>query len=248
MSTRHRPELGGVGSPTSGRWARRGGFVTLVLVAEWLGHAGSWWLSGGVGPGHALSGPMHSYLGPVGVVLALLAATMSGIIWACLTGLSRWTEAACRALAQAWRADLVLRHQAGAVAESPACERRAGPMQIWGALVSVQLVLYVVQENLELRLLGRPDAGMHVLTAHHGLPLLVHGAVAFGAMLVALLLSERWDEGLARARGVACLYIRLAAPLTPVVAWPGPRRAAARPRTLFGFSFAARPPPGRMVT
>jgi hypothetical protein len=233
---------------TPRRGARWGGFVTLALVGEWLGHGGSWWLSGGVGPGRALSGPMHTYLGPVGVVLAGLAVAMSGLIWWCLARLRRRTDSLRHALAQVWRADPVLGHQAGALADAQAAGRRAGPLQIWGVLAAVQLVLYVVQENLELHLLGLPDAGLHVLTAHHGLPLLVHGTVAFGATIVAVVLSDRWDEHLARARGVARLYVRVAAPLTPVAPWRGPRRPTARPRTLFGFSFAARPPPVWTVT
>ena len=86
-------------------------------------------------------------------------------------------------------------------------------MRIWAALVSVQLALYLVQENLELRLLGLPGAGLHVLTVHHGLPLAVHGAVAFGATVIAVLVADGWGERLARASGVARLYVRLAAPL-----------------------------------
>ncbi len=77
---------------------------------------------------------------------------------------------------------------------------------------------------------------------------MVHGPVGFGATIVAVVMSDRWDERLARARGVARLYLRVAAPSAPVAPYRGPSRPAARPRTLLGCSFAARPAPGRMVT
>ncbi len=237
----------GAGPHSRRRSLLSGGFVLLVLAGEWLGHAGSWWLSGGVGPGRALSGPMHTYLGPVGAVLAVTAVAMSGLIWWCLVRLSRWTESLQRALGRAWRSDPELRDRARALAGPPVHARRAGALQIWATLVSVQLVLYLVQENLELCLLGLPRTGLHVLTVHHGLPVIVHGVVAFAAAVIAVLIADGWGERLARASRMARLYVRLVAPLTPVKPWPGGRRCGATPRGLFGPSFLARPPPGWMV-
>ncbi len=237
----------GVGPAARRRSVLSGGFIALALLGEWLGHAGSWWLSGGVGPGRALSGPMHTYLGPVGVVLAVVAVTMSGLVWAGLARLSRGTRSLHRALSQAWRSDPAVHHQARALARPSAHARRAGPLRIWTALASVQLVLYLVQENLELRLLGLPGGGLHVLSVHLGLPVIVHGAVAFGATVIAVLIVDWWDERVARASGIARLFVRLVAPRPAAMSWPGDRTPPAAPCARFGLSFAARPPPGWMV-
>ena len=219
----------------------------LALAGEWLGHAITWWLSGGVAPGRALSGPMHSYLGPVGAVLALLALVASYLTWRGLQQLARLTASLRRALNRVREPDRDLRDQARSVVESGDAIAPPGPLRLWVGLFSVQVAVYVAQENIEIHLLGLPAPGLHVLTAHSGLPLLVHGVVAFAGAVIAISVLDRWGTHLDEALHVARLYVTLAAPQTPVVAWPGDLVPAGCPVRLFGLSFLSRPPPAWMV-
>ncbi len=239
----------GVGSPARRRGLLSAGFVTLALVGEWLGHAGSWWLSGGVGPGRALSGPMHTYLGPVGLVLAGLAVGVSGLIWWTLAQLSRATRSVRAALGRAWQRDRAVRRRAEALAEVDAASRQrpVGVGRLWLALLTVQVVVYLTQESVELRLLGLGGGGFHVVVVHHGLPLLVHAAVALVGAVVAALVADGWRAQAGRAAQVGRVYARLV-PSAPTSSSRRPPRPRAVPlRERFGLSFAARPPPGWML-
>ena len=233
----------GVGPPARRRGLLSVGFVTLALVGEWLGHAGSWWLSGGVGPGRALSGPMHAYLGPVGLLLALLAVATSGLIWWALTQLNLATQSLRAALGRAWRRDPVLDERARSLARS-APPRQAGVARLWLALASVQVVVYVAQETLELHLLGRSGGGLHVVAVHHGLPLAVHATVALAAAVLAALVADIWRAQAERAAEVARLFVRLSPPAPLPDRAPSSAPWARPPLGRFGLSLAARPPPG----
>ena len=224
------------------------GFVVLALAGEWLGHSVTWLLSGGVGPGRVLSGPMHTYLGPVGAVLVLVAVVVSWLTWRGLSQLGRLTASLRRALGRISRPDPGLRDQARSVVESGDAIPPPGPLRLWIGLVSVQVAVYLAQENLEIHMLGLPAPGLHVLTAHGGVPLLVHGVVAFGGAVIAISVLDRWGARLDEALQVARLYVAFAAPQTPVAAWSGDLVPVPCPVRLFGLSFLSRPPPAWTVS
>ncbi len=223
------------------RWGA--GFVTLALVGEWLGHTVTWLLSGGgracpVGPDAHLSGF---------VACRLVAVAVSWLTWRGLSQLGRLTASLHRALCRISLSDPELRDQARSVVESGAAIPPPGPVRLWMGLFSVQVAVYLAQENLEIHLLGLPAPRLHVLTAHWGLPLLVHGVVAFAGAVIAISVLDRWGAHLDEALHVARLYVTLAAPQTPVATWSGDLVPAPCPVRLFGLSFLSRPPPAWMV-
>ena len=229
------------------RWGA--GFVTLALVGEWLGHTVTWLLSGGVGPGPALSGPMHTYLGPAGAVLVLVAVAVSWLTWRGLSQLGRLTASLHRALCRIVSLSRPRASRPGTIRRR--VRRRhpaAGPgSAVDGSSPRCRWRVYLAQENLEIHLLGLPAPRLHVLTAHWGLPLLVHGVVAFAGAVIAISVLDRWGAHLDEALHVARLYVTLAAPQTPVATWSGDLVPAPCPVRLFGLSFLSRPPPAWMV-
>jgi hypothetical protein len=229
------------------RRARAGAFVVLALVAEWAAHAATWYLTGGATPGHALSGATHTYLGPVGLLLAGLAAAASWSVWRGLRGLvavARSFEAAIRR---------PRRDHPGAPAGvagsargpgSVAAAARIGARRVWAALLCVQLVVYVVQENVEAHAAGLGTPGLHVLTAHHGSALFVHAAIALLGAMLAVELGDRW---IARAHAVV-VAVRAYRAVTwrRALAPAGPRHDAVvsdSPLERVGRSILSRPPP-----
>jgi hypothetical protein len=168
--------------------------VLLALVGEWVAHAATWFLTGGATPGHALSGATHTYLRPVGLALVGSAVLVSWFVWRGLQHLgamaASFRSAARRAgRLPSWPGSRPPGH--GTAAAAPASVR---PGQLWGALLSVQLAVYLVQENVEAHAAGLATPGLHVLTAHHGSALVVHAAVALLAAMLAVEVGDRWVE------------------------------------------------------
>ena len=204
-------------------------FAAVALGAEWLGHAGTWWLTGGVGPGHALSGSVHAYLGPIGVVLALVAVATAVVVLQALRALAARAERLRAAVGSAWRvptggspdaAPVSDRFSTGARPGRPGRAGRAGRRvgglaevgRLAGALLGVQLTVYLIQENLEVRAAGLGWPGLHVLSAHHGSAVAVHAAVALVAAWSAVAVLGRWVDRRATVARIAALYRALVAP------------------------------------
>ena len=233
-----------VGHPASSAAA----FVFLALAGEWTAHAATWYLTGGATPGQALSGTLHTYLEPVGLVLAGLAAVASWSVWRALQrlrGVARSIEAVVR---RAWRDQPRQSEPRGPGADMGRAAgwgtSRVGPARLWAALFVVQLLVYFVQENVEAHAAGFGTPGLHVLTAHCGSAVAVHAAIA---LLGAMVVVEIGDHWVARRQAV-----EVAMSAYQAVTW---RRAlapvAARPRVTLlgpplervGRSVLSRPPP-----
>jgi hypothetical protein len=210
----------------------------LALATEWLGHAATWSLAGGTAPGRALSGPLHAYLGPVGVVLAVLAVAASWGVWRGLDRLSSLTRRLRRATTAVATAPVPDPLDAGrAPVELP------GPLRLGVSLATVQLVLYLCQENLEAHLVGRAAPGLHALTAHLGAPLAIHLALALVGTALAVEVLDHWqlratDYERARVRYCALVAHRRVARLVP-----GPRPTLRPPASRYGWSLLGRAPP-----
>jgi hypothetical protein len=217
----------------------------MALAGEWAGHAATWYLTGGATPGQALSGASHTYLGPVGLLIAVLAAGASWLLW---RGLRRLVEAARTiqgGLRRPRRVDV--RRVASERLEGVRDARDLADLrftQVWAALVAVQVVVYLVQENVESRAAGYGLPGLNVLTAHHGSPLIAHAAIALLGAALAVELADRWH---ARSREVSvavAAYRALASrrssePCVP----PAALHTVPTPLVLVGRSILSRPPP-----
>jgi hypothetical protein len=222
-----------------GSRARLGaGFVALALIAVWVGHAATWYLTGGTAPSRALSGPLHAYLGPVGAVLAVVGVSASWAVWRGLDRLAALTRRVRRATTAA----------ATAAAPSPPDSSRpavplVGPLRLGLSLATVQLVLYLCQENLEARLAGRAAPGLHALTAHHGAPIAIHLALALVATALAVEVLDRWQLRVTDLGRAVIRYRALVARRGVALLVPGPRPALRPPASVHGWSLLGRAPP-----
>ncbi|MBV8560962.1 MAG: hypothetical protein JO050_09315 [Acidimicrobiia bacterium] len=203
--------------------------LTAVLGA-WLAHVGEYvrvWGWGGFGS--ATSRQVHTYMGPVGLALVLLA--VAGVqlglrsfhrLERVLTGLSKGTVSPETAMREGRRFTL--------------------PVTSLLSLVWVlQLVLYVVQENAELRAMGVHQPALDVLAGVHIWAAGVHLLVA--AVLVAVL----WvvHRPVARltdlVREVVAWLLAGRRPLAPASSAPAVRSWT--PVERFGRQLWSRPPP-----
>jgi hypothetical protein len=101
-----------------------------------------------------------------------------------------------------------------------------------------------VQENIEAWIAGYGVLGLHVLTAHHGSAVVIHGAIALLAAALAVEVTDRWSSTSHAAVHAANLYGALTArrSTSPVPSAPHPV-AAASPLARLGWAFLPRPPP-----
>ncbi len=218
------------------------GFVVLVLVGEWLGHAITWFLTGGATPGLALSGATHTYLGPVGVGLAILAVAASWSVWSGLRRLGDLVRSMRSSLDRTWRLDAGTGVDAIAAPAAPV--REISWAQLWAGLAVVQLLVYLVQENVEARAAGFAAPGLHVLTAHHGSAVAIHAAIALLGAALAVEVADRWASTSRAVVQVIKLYRALTARRTDgVTPWIPRAVPAGSPVARFGRSFLPRPPP-----
>ncbi|MBV8980581.1 MAG: hypothetical protein JO086_06750 [Acidimicrobiia bacterium] len=206
------------------------GVAVAALAGAWVAHlleyARVW---GWDGFSSSASRQVHTYLGPVGVVLIALAFV--GV------------EIGLRSFRRLER--LLAGVSDGSVAPSDAA---AGSRQFTLPVTSLlslvwvlQLVIYVVQENAELRAMGVHQPVLSVVTGTHQWAAAVHLLV--GLLLVgALWLAQRPVAKLARAirEVVAWLASRRAAPALVSTA---PRTRSWTPAERFGRHVWSRPPP-----
>ncbi len=242
--------------------------AVVALVAEWWGHALTWWWTGGADPGRALSGSMHAYLQPLGITLGVAAVASAWMVVHTLGSLADQAGHLRQRLAAGGRGVPAVGTVAvdGAVGgapdgSGPSAGRRARsaptsppnrpPTSLWPArvarlaagLLAIQLVVYFVQENLEVRAAGLPWPGLRVLTAHHGSALVVHTGVALVAALVVVAVSTRLAAGDARvARLVALLHV-LVARRQRAAGWPRSRPTGVIRRPLRADALGPRAPP-----
>jgi hypothetical protein len=233
-----------VGSLRRGPIAIGAGFVLLALVGEWVGHAATWYLTGGASPGQALSGSMHTYLEPVGAALAAMALLVSWLVWRGVRHMARLARSTRAAIRRAWRADTVVEPELGRAGREPAAATGVAPARLWLALVVVQLLLYFFQENLEARAAGLAWPGLRVLTAHHGSALLIHAVVALAIAALAVEVIDRSIQRGQDAVRVVRLYRALIARRSGPVAPIAPIQVTtSSPRMRFGHALLSRPPP-----
>ena len=218
--------------------------AVVALAAEWLGHAGTWWLTGGAEPGHALSGSLHAYLRPLGLTLGLAALVATWLVAGAARRLARRAGVLRTNVTAAWRVDRVWPLELPPIGPPPA----PGPVSLelgdvvglGSILFAVQVIVYLIQENVEARAVGLGWPGVHVLSAHHGSALLVHAIVALAVAAVVAVVTRR----LARRGAVVARLAALATRMRerrrrvgpggsrPVLAWTGcwPLAAALDPR------------------
>ena len=230
------------GEPMPHRRAWLGiGFVVLALASEWTSHALTWILGGGVTAGQAFAGSMHRYLEPTGAVLLAVGAAVSAALWLLTRALDRMVQRfrEARDRSRAGADDLGLARR---VARSgPRVETSAAG--IWAALLCVQLVVYLVQENVEVHLAGHPLPWGSVLVLRHGLPVLVHSVVALGAAALAVTVADRVLGATRAAMAEARRYLAAVFPVP--VSDPGPAAQATDdpPAVRIGHHVLVRPPP-----
>jgi hypothetical protein len=224
------------------------GFVLLALAGEWAAHAATWYLTGGATPGQALSGASHTYLGPVGLLIAGLAAGASWLVWRGLRQLVEVARAIESTVRRAWRIDP--RRGPAQVLSGAGADRDLGDLgftRVWAVLFAVQVVVYLVQENVESRAAGYGLPGLHVITAHHGSALLAHAAIALLGAALAVEVADRWrararEVTVAVARYRAITWRRSSEPCVPSAG----RDRSATPLVLVGRSILSRPPPSSL--
>jgi hypothetical protein len=221
------------------RWTAAG-ITLLPFLGVWLGHTAEYVrVHGAVGMRAELTGSVHGYMLPAGILLSVLAAA-AGLrcarVW---WELGLQLRAARDAVARAWR---------GRPGPVPAAQPlggeglRFGPLLL--GLAPLQLVLYVLQENLEAWRAGVAAPGLGAIAGVHRAAPLVHLAVAACLAAVVLLLQHAL---LRRGRTVAACR-RLARVLLAALArsQPAPRPRSSRagsPRDRWGLDLLRRPPP-----
>jgi hypothetical protein len=225
-----------------GRWRRlfAPSLVLLALVGTWTGHTLEYArVAGRAGLREELFGSVHLYMLPLGALLAVLAAAGGVGWWRAWQTLGRRLDAARDALAASLRGHRVAAPTATA---QPSAAARWGALTL--LLTGLQLVLYLVQENLEATAAGASAPGLRVYLGVHALAPVVHLAVA---AVLAALMARGWALLLLRAERITgvvrllrILLAALAAPLpptTPVIEW--------RPSPLdrLGGQLWRRPPP-----
>jgi len=230
------------------RRALAAGFVVLALAGEWVGHAATWYLTGGATPGQALAGTAHRYLGPVGVVIALVAMAASWLVWRGLRRLAALARSFDLAGRRAWREGA---HPVAPVVsprEAAHAAAELGFSRLWIALAAVQIVVYLVQENLEVRLAGHGWLGLQAVTAHHGSAIAIHAAIALLGAALAVEVSDRWRFRTQVATVAIAAYRALTWRRASRVG-PLPRpRPSTPPLLLVGRSILSRPPPSLQST
>ena len=225
----------------SWRQHRTGGILLLALVGAWLSHTALYVETRGVGGLRAeLLGSPHLYMLPAAGLLVAATFALISRWW------RLWQELGGRLLAL--RGDVAPAALRGAA--MPRLPRR-WPLRdggearlpgLWLAVAPLQLILYVLQENLEAASVHQAAPGISLLWADHWLAVVVHAVTALVLCALAALLirrvARRETELVLRVRLLRLLFLEsLAAVRAAVGAAPQP------PLDRFGCQLWSRPPP-----
>jgi hypothetical protein len=221
-------------------WA--GGATLLPFLGVWLGHTAEYVrVHGADGLRTEAGGSVHGYMIAAGILLSLLAAAVG------LRGLQAWwtlgrrLRAARQAVESAWRSTPLPTTPIEPRGASPAS---AGYVSLLSWLGPVQVLLYVIQENLEAWRAGAAVPGAAVVSGVHWAAPAVHLAVAAG-LAAAVVLAQR-VLGRRRRAVVACqrlarvlvtALLRSEPALRPRVLW------IRSPRDRWASQLLRRPPP-----
>jgi hypothetical protein len=185
------------------------------------------------GPGefpNAASRSVHTYLGPAGILLALLAVLVVGSA----LRIARLLESRLYAFATGSRANELDLSQP---TRAPSLSKAGLVTLMW----TVQVLLYLVQENVEAHVLGLHSPGLGAITGAHNGAVLVHLAVAM-VLSAAVWVIHRPVTRLIRAvREAIAAFVARYRPRDS-----RPVRASLRiltPVQRFGVSLWGRPPP-----
>jgi hypothetical protein len=221
------------------------GGVLLAFVGLWLGHTAEYArVYGTAGLRPVLAGSVHAYMVPLGLLLLVLAAAGGARCWQLWTELGLRLDRARGAIAAAWRSHRPNRLPAPARAVPSAPARVAA---LWLPVAVLQTGLYLIQENVEAVVAGRPAPGFGAVSGAHWAAPLVHAGVALllAAVIVALLgLVRRRARHVAACEALLRVVLRrLQRPVSETIAaavW------IAAPLQLFGRQLWRRPPPFRL--
>jgi heme exporter protein D len=223
------------------RWTAAG-ITLLPFLGVWLGHTAEYVrIHGAVGIRVELTGSVHGYMLPAGILLSVLAAAgglrCAQVWWE----LGLRLRAARDAVARAWRGC----NGPAPAALPPGEGLRFAPLLL--GLAPLQLVLYVLQENLETWRAGLAAPGLGAIAGVHRAAPLVHLAVAACLVAVVLLLQHALRR---RGRAViACQRLARVLLAALVRSQPAPRPRPSRfgsPRDRWGLQLLRRPPPATL--
>lgn len=198
VSSGPRPLRPACGEPPvlSGRAARVGALILVLLAfaGTWLGHTLEYLrVSGPVGLLRAMTGSVHLYMLPLGVVL-LAVALASGTVWLrAVLSLAVRLQRLRDGLRRGRRARPV---SLGAVVPEPGRVARAG--SLWVLLGVTQIALYLVQENVESHVAGLRSPGLGAVLGTHWAAIPIHLLVA-GVLAAAASRLVRYRHRLERA-------------------------------------------------
>ena len=216
--------------------------VLTALTGVWVSHTVEYARTSGLGQTRlGLTAPVHLYMLPTAVILALVAAIRAARLWRSWVALS-WRIARTRAgIEAAWRG-LRPSHLGSDHDRLPSFGCRLAAL--WLPLATVQVALYLLQENLEARWSGRPTPGLDPVTGIHWAAPLVHLAVALvfasGAAAVLALFRRRGARRRPRGAAAPCPAARPGGPALPA----DPARSwTPSPVDRFGTHILSRPPP-----
>jgi hypothetical protein len=218
------------------------GAAVLALLGVWVSHAAEYARTGGrVLSAPGVPGAIHPYMLPVAVVLVLAAALGAARLWHAWVALS-WRLARTRAgIRAAWRGHGAATAAAEAAELPPFGCRLA---TLWPALASVQISLYVLQENLEARWSGLPLPGLGPVTGvHRAAPLIHLGVALLLAIGAAAVLAGFRRRAHAVAASERLLRVLQRALTGRFLSLPRDGAWTPSPEDLFGTHILRRPPP-----
>jgi len=174
-------------------------FVVLAVVGTWLGHAIEYARVAGLrGLVDGLAGPLHTYMVPAGAVIAVLTFCVASEFALAARRMCQRRGDLRNHLADAFRG----RRKRLARVLPPASTPQLSGRAILAALTSLQLILYLLQENIEAAAAGVSAPGFGAVTGTHWAAPLVHFAVA--GLLSLIVISVRRAFA-ARLRAIAAL-------------------------------------------
>jgi hypothetical protein len=150
-------------------------FTLTALVGTWLGHGFEYVRAAGIsGLGDGLSGPLHGYMIPAGVVLLTAAVVIGFGFHATLRDYQARIRDVGKQLALAMRGSRPSPRTFAAHAGGAALSGRA----LWACLTASQITLYALQENVEAASAGASAPGLGAITGQHWAAPLIQAAVA----------------------------------------------------------------------